>query len=81
MPESLHAKACEDEWQKVCKNILSLRWDRIIKEYKLQSMLTIVFNNDLVKFFNTVFDADITEEDIARYNLKLMERKYEKLQM
>ena len=63
------------------KNILSLRWDRIIREYKLQSMLTIVFDNDLVKFFNTVFNANITEEDIARYNLKLLERKYEKLQM
>jgi len=63
------------------KNILSLRWDRIIKEYKLQSMLTIVFDNNLVKFFNTVFDSNIIEEDIIRYNLKLMERKYEKLQM
>ena len=63
------------------KNILSLKWDKIIKEYKLQSMLTIVFDNDLVKFFNIVFDASITEEDIVRYNLKLMERKYEKLQM
>ena len=63
------------------RNILSLRWDRIFKEYKLQSMLTIVFNNDLVKFFNIVFDASITEEDMIRYNLKLMEHKYEKLQM
>lgn len=32
-------------------------------------MLSIVFNNNLKDFFNIVFDANITEEDIARYDL------------
>ena len=66
------------------KNVLSLKWDKIFKEYKLKSMITIVFNNDLVKFFNTVFNANITEEDIIRYNLSDLEigiNRYEKLQM
>jgi hypothetical protein len=51
------------------KNILSLKWDKLIKEYKLQSLINIVFNGNLAKFFNIVFDANVMEEDIIRYDL------------
>ncbi len=58
-----------DGYRFTSKSILSLKWDRIFIKYKLKSMLSIVFNNNLKDFFNIVFDANITEEDIARYDL------------
>lgn len=53
------------------RGILSLKWPKIIKKYKLQSMLTIVFDNNLVDFFNTVFDAGVDEIDILRYEIDI----------
>ncbi len=53
------------------KGVLSLKWPKIIKQYKLTSMLTIVFNNNLVDFFNIVFDAGVDDIDIIKYEINL----------
>jgi hypothetical protein len=44
-------------------------------------MIRIVFSNDLVKFFNSVFGSNITEIDLARYEYENSISRYEGLQI
>lgn len=61
------------------KNILSLRWNRIFKEYNLKPVLTIVFNNNLIDFFNIVFGSNLTEIDLMRYEMDNEKYSFEKV--
>jgi len=63
------------------KNVLSIKWAKIFKEYKMQSLIKIVFDNDLVQFFNTVFGSNINEIDLMRYEMQNSINRFDGLQM